>query len=306
MGSPRYMPPEQFRSAKQVDGRSDVWALGAILYTLLRGAPPFDGASIAEVFEAVLQREPSPLRAPRREIPPELEGVVLRCLRKKPENRFANVAELAQALAPFGTGEWQRCVVRANKLLAGKTIVFASSLTPSEPFAPPGKSSSPSLPFDATQALDDETETGLWGLGGSHSRLSRQLGLAKRAPMVLFAGIGATLSLLVLATAPGLGSSRASESQFHNRFQMGEDISVALATASPVSPSSEKAPAEMPSGVTPPSEAEKEVEKSLETPNISVNLAKGRTVKAKGVRAVSASTPKPAPKASGTIFDDRH
>ncbi|WP_394833000.1 protein kinase [Pendulispora rubella] len=113
LGSPRYMPPEQFRSAKLVDERTDVWALGAILYTLLRGAPPFDGASIGEVFAAVLQEEPASLRA----IPPELEAVVWRCLSKEPAQRYPNVAALAGALAPFGSGEWRRCVARAQTLL---------------------------------------------------------------------------------------------------------------------------------------------------------------------------------------------
>jgi len=125
MGSPRYMSPEQFRSAKQVDERTDVWALGAILYQLLAGSPPFDGASMTEIFESVIHREPPPLHALRPEVPAELEQVILRCLRKPANERYATVAELALALAPFGTGEWQRCVVRASKLLADKSTLNA-------------------------------------------------------------------------------------------------------------------------------------------------------------------------------------
>ncbi|WP_394847125.1 serine/threonine protein kinase [Pendulispora brunnea] len=125
MGSPRYMSPEQFRSAKQVDERTDVWALGAILYQLLAGSPPFDGASMTEIFESVIHREPAPLHALRPEVPAALEQVILRCLRKAANERYATVAELALALAPFGTGEWQRCVERASKLLADKSTLNA-------------------------------------------------------------------------------------------------------------------------------------------------------------------------------------
>ncbi|WP_394836785.1 serine/threonine protein kinase [Pendulispora rubella] len=125
MGSPRYMSPEQFRSAKQVDERTDVWALGAILYQLLAGIPPFDGTSMTEIFESVVHREPAPLHALRPEVPAALEQVILRCLRKAANERYATVAELALALAPFGTGEWQRCVERAAKLLADKSTLNA-------------------------------------------------------------------------------------------------------------------------------------------------------------------------------------
>jgi len=138
MGSPRYMSPEQFRSAKLVDARTDVWALGAISYQLLSGEPPFQGESMTEIFESVIHREPLPLRAQRSEVPADLEQVILRCLRKNASERYASVAELAQALSPFGTGEWQRCVVRASKLLTdGSTLnVNAGWVAPAEGVAP--------------------------------------------------------------------------------------------------------------------------------------------------------------------------
>ncbi|WP_394839753.1 serine/threonine protein kinase [Pendulispora rubella] len=122
MGSPLYMSPEQFRSSKRVDWRTDIWALGVILYELVCHEVPFIGETVGEVFEIVLQNEPTRVRDLRPDAPEGLEEVILRCLRKKPEDRYADVSELAQALAPFGSGEWDRCVHRARRLLAGKSL----------------------------------------------------------------------------------------------------------------------------------------------------------------------------------------
>jgi len=122
MGSPLYMSPEQFRSSKRVDWRTDIWALGVILYELVCHEVPFLGETVGEVFEIVLQNEPASVRDLRPDAPDGLEEVILRCLRKRPEERYADVAELAQALAPFGSGDWDRCVHRARRVLAGKSL----------------------------------------------------------------------------------------------------------------------------------------------------------------------------------------
>jgi serine/threonine-protein kinase len=103
LGTPSYMSPEQLRSSKSVDVRSDIWAIGVILYELLSGRPPFTADTLSEVFVAILERTPASLRAQRPEIPAELEQIVLRCLERDLALRFANVAELAVALAPFGS-----------------------------------------------------------------------------------------------------------------------------------------------------------------------------------------------------------
>jgi serine/threonine-protein kinase len=118
MGSPLYMSPEQFRSAKRVDPRTDIWSLGVILYELLTGRPPFDGESMGEVFSAVLENEPASVCASRPDVPAALEAVIMRCLRKSAKDRFANAGELARALAPFGSGRANKCVERASHLSA--------------------------------------------------------------------------------------------------------------------------------------------------------------------------------------------
>ncbi|WP_394835078.1 serine/threonine protein kinase [Pendulispora rubella] len=121
LGSPAYASPEQCRSPKYVDARSDIWSLGAVLYELLTGRRPFRGGSEAEVFAAVLEHDPAPMRSLRPEIPSALEAVVSRCLRKKPEERFPSVADLAVALTPLGTGQWTSCAERAVSLLGQDT-----------------------------------------------------------------------------------------------------------------------------------------------------------------------------------------
>jgi serine/threonine-protein kinase len=103
MGTPQYMSPEQMMSAAAADQRSDIWSLGAILYELLAGQIAFKGATTAEVCARVLQGAPVPLAELRSDVPHDVTGVVARCLEKDRSHRYANVAELARALAPFGS-----------------------------------------------------------------------------------------------------------------------------------------------------------------------------------------------------------
>ena len=101
VGSPYYMSPEQVRDAKRVDTRTDVWSLGMILYELLIGAPAFDAETLPGICAAIVADPPPPIRMTRRDVPIELEGVILRCLEKNPALRFQTVEELQQALIPF-------------------------------------------------------------------------------------------------------------------------------------------------------------------------------------------------------------
>lgn len=101
LGSPLYMSPEQMQRPKEVDQRADIWALGVILYEFLTGTSPFRGSSIFEVTARVLREEPTPLHELREDIPPELETVIIKCLRKCRDERFQSVGELREALAPY-------------------------------------------------------------------------------------------------------------------------------------------------------------------------------------------------------------
>jgi serine/threonine protein kinase len=98
VGTPMYASPEQLLSAPDVDVRTDVWSLGATLFELLAGKPPFEGATFAQVVHAVLSVPAPSLGTLRPDVPSGLEAVVARCLQKKPGDRYASVAELAIAL----------------------------------------------------------------------------------------------------------------------------------------------------------------------------------------------------------------
>jgi serine/threonine protein kinase len=113
LGTPLYMSPEQVRVARNVDHRTDVWALGVILFRLLTGKAPFGGGMGASAaLAAVVTDEPASLRELLPDVPPELERIVRSCLVKAPEGRLGSVAELAARLAPFGTEDGRASVVR--------------------------------------------------------------------------------------------------------------------------------------------------------------------------------------------------
>ena len=101
MGSPHYMSPEQTRAAHDVEAATDIWSLGICLYEMLTGVTPFDAPSVAEVIALVLMGVPKSPTEVRADLPPRLAEIVMRCLAKKPEDRFRSVAELAKALEEF-------------------------------------------------------------------------------------------------------------------------------------------------------------------------------------------------------------
>ncbi len=101
IGSPLYMSPEQLVSAKGVDARSDIWALGVVMYELLGARPPFLGETMPEIVARIMHVPLESLQKVRPDCPSALVAVVTRCLEKDAGARFQNVLELASALAPF-------------------------------------------------------------------------------------------------------------------------------------------------------------------------------------------------------------
>jgi serine/threonine protein kinase len=93
VGSVDYMSPEQARG-QEVDARTDIWALGAVLYEMVAGRRPFEGPTRADVLASVLQREPAPLSGRDAAVPIELERIVAKALRKDPERRYQGIKDL--------------------------------------------------------------------------------------------------------------------------------------------------------------------------------------------------------------------
>lgn len=120
MGSPHYMAPEQLRAMQDADARTDLWALGIVLFELIAGRTPFRGESMAELCAAVLTRPATPLSSLRPEVPQAVEVAVQRCLSKDPSQRFTSAAELARALAPFGTPLSRTSCMRIERVLEGR------------------------------------------------------------------------------------------------------------------------------------------------------------------------------------------
>jgi Tol biopolymer transport system component/tRNA A-37 threonylcarbamoyl transferase component Bud32 len=102
IGTPQYMSPEQAAGERRIDGRTDIYALGVVLYEMLAGKPPFAGTSALEVLSRVMTEEPRALVALRRTVPPHIDAAVARALEKLPADRWQTAAQFAEALAAPG------------------------------------------------------------------------------------------------------------------------------------------------------------------------------------------------------------
>jgi Tol biopolymer transport system component/tRNA A-37 threonylcarbamoyl transferase component Bud32 len=171
LGTPHYMSPEQAMGEREITARSDVYALGAVLYEMLTGEPPFTGATAQAVVARVLTESPRPLTAQRHTIPRHVEAAVLTALEKLPADRFVSAAEFADALKD-------------------KSYSSTASLPAAEaPSAPPrvaGRRRPGVLVQALGAALVVATAAALWGwLRPDAARLLSQFSLALRRNQTL-------------------------------------------------------------------------------------------------------------------------
>jgi serine/threonine-protein kinase len=106
-GTPLYMSPEQAAAYEDVDGRADLYSLGAVAYYVLTGQPPFTSQSVVELLAAHRNKPIAPPSQLQPEIPSDLEQIILRCMAKSPADRFPDAASLADALGQCSVaGQW--------------------------------------------------------------------------------------------------------------------------------------------------------------------------------------------------------
>jgi serine/threonine-protein kinase len=103
LGTPQYMSPEQAIGERNIDARTDIYALGAVTYEMLAGDPPFTGSSVQAIIARVMTERPTPIHTLRDTVPPGVENAVLTALAKLPADRFATAAEFASALTSNDT-----------------------------------------------------------------------------------------------------------------------------------------------------------------------------------------------------------
>lgn len=132
LGTAQYMSPEHLESSKLVDHKTDIWALGVILYELLSGVRPFVGHNLLVIAESVKANQPRPLVELRPDVPEELQAVVARCMKSAPSDRYASVLDLAIDLAPFADSRDRESVRTISGVLCGS---IAPPPTPGGPKA---------------------------------------------------------------------------------------------------------------------------------------------------------------------------
>jgi serine/threonine protein kinase len=141
LGTARYMSPEQARGLP-VDGRSDIFSLGVVLYELLAGTAPFTGGTASDVLAAILREEPAPLSRYSRDVPAQLERIVRRCLQKDSAARYASAHALKDELTQL-TLRMRRPAAKPWGIAAAACAVLAALVIAyfptgrKEPAAPP-------------------------------------------------------------------------------------------------------------------------------------------------------------------------
>jgi serine/threonine-protein kinase len=269
VGSPLYMSPEQLDSARDVDRRTDIWALGVVLYELMTGRTPFCGDSIPQLVNSVLHDQPPTVLSCQVTAPDGLEVALGRALAKQRDQRYASVAEFVTAIAPYASRH-AALSARMSRGIAG-AYANASIATDSQPIHTVSGGGTPNPSRTSDDLHVSQVPPAPWTQRTTdRGRRSRQ-GIVLGA-LVLLAGSGFLLYRFAFqhdTEQAASGSPRGSE-------------------AAPVSPPA-VTPEPKPPTVAPASAPDPETEKPVEAAHASAEPA---TPAATG--AVAAPSPSPA------------
>jgi serine/threonine-protein kinase len=198
-GTPVYMSPEQLLSARDVDARTDVWAIGVVLYELLTGRLPFDG-DLPELCAAIINKPPVPLATARPYLPESLQGVIDRCLAKNLEERFQNVAELAQELRPFAGPVSQARIDHVVQLIRGAGEPVRLSLLPAPQASGRALREEPTLAETTERAATTGSGVAAWGAVPAGDSKDGRGGRARVAALVMASLAAAAIGLAAIAS----------------------------------------------------------------------------------------------------------
>jgi serine/threonine-protein kinase len=210
LGTPLYMSPEQVRGDRDIDARTDIWALGVVLYELVTGSVPFTGDSLWKIFKQVTDNDPAPPSSRRVDLPAGFDSLVLRCLEKDREKRPSSVVDLALLLAPYVPESARPLIERVERVQSARDeaeeIRVSGEPVPArgpvkmEPTLP----ASPALGFQKTEL----SHPGARVTGGGVTQTNAGAPARKTDRFVMIAGV--VVGLVLAAVVGSLGWSRSS------------------------------------------------------------------------------------------------
>lgn len=305
-GSPLYMSPEQMKSAKDVDHRTDIWALGVILFELLTRTELFIADTLPGIVARIVAEPPTPLRQIRADAPAELEALLQRTLEKNRDMRTTDVAELAVGLLPFTRPENRTLVERIVRTLRGAQATISVMPPPNVAAMSPGAQTYGGRPgqFGRAQTGAHPTATNAaWGTTNSGAQQKNS-----KAPLIL---AGAALLVAIIGVVAVFATRGGKQPE------KGAATEQAQKPIDPASKPSEKKPDD-PVVVAPPEPAPKPEATAAPAPTVAATtapktpttVAAAKTSAAVAPTSTSkpaaiAATAKPTATSKASVLEDR-